>query len=79
MFKIGLKESPLCDICEEQESMQHIVLECILNFNEIDILLNNLIAHNIGQPVNWNHLLGMKDLAVYNLILGFLKQINQTI
>lgn len=73
MFRIQMKVSPLCEICEEVGDMQHIALECVLNWDKIEIFIENLVNSKVELPTNWKHLLALNRINVYKIIFQHVK------
>lgn len=79
MYRIGLAETPMCEVCEEMEDMQHITLECVMNWDQLVLFIDNLVNLRVSLPINWKHLLAMNRIDVYKAIFNYLKMLHQNI
>lgn len=75
--KMGLSETPLCEICETTADMQHICLECVMNWDKVNLLIDNLINLKIALPINWKHLLALNRNDVHRIIFQHVKAIQR--
>ena len=63
-YKMNLSESPLCSLClKQQETFTHFFLECSYSSNLWTELQRSLLSPKLGLP----------NLNVKNLIIGFMK------
>ena len=78
--KIKLVDSPLCDNCGDEETLQHILLECKQYTEERISLFNELYkTKNVVYPFNLEHLLSLNCISIYSHLYKFFKDVNVNI
>ena len=74
MKLIGKHESGLCEGCQEEESVHHVLLECREYERERDIMRNKL--RDLGmQDFTLRGILGTNKRAHIKVMLSFLRDI----
>lgn len=75
LFRLKLKDSPLCE-CGEEGSINHLFFNCSLRFNQINSLIQNLIILNLFPPYDISNLLSTLSIKVYKNLYAYLDKNN---
>lgn len=72
--RIGVVNSNLCNVCDEEEDLNHIFFKCQKYLNKRQILHNGLLNENVETPYNLAHLLSCNKKGIYDCLLDFVRE-----
>lgn len=74
-YKINMADSSTCDNCQEEETIQHLILECREYAEERNRLLSKLYKEKLQYPFNLEYLLNLNNVFIYSHLYEFIKEI----
>lgn len=74
LCRIGARESPLCEVCNVEEDVNHIFLGCRKYILETNRLLMELVKMLYFPPFSISSLLATNNIHVYLILYKFINQ-----
>jgi hypothetical protein len=78
LFRLGIKNSPLCE-CGEVGTLNHIIFSCPQNNPHTQLMMTRLTAMNVPFPTSLKCLLAKRNTDIYKALFQFVVQTGTTI
>lgn len=75
--RLGVVESDICTLCNTVSDLDHIFFGCQNYTNASAELVQKLSELNVSLPINLLHLLSLKNMTIYKLLVEYLNKIGK--